>query len=95
MPPQAHPGWVYCLRLTPDGKYLVSSGAAPGNKGSLAVWSTADHKLVYSEELPLGTFHSVAVSPDGKQLAIATGARGRPRPTANQCYIRKMPDGVK
>src|SRR5207248_10254064 len=26
---QAHPGWVYGVRYTPDGKYLVSAGGAP------------------------------------------------------------------
>src|SRR5205823_10503026 len=33
VPPPSHPGWVYGVRFTPDGKYLVSVGGAPQNKG--------------------------------------------------------------
>ena len=57
-PPQAHPGWVYGLRFTPDGKFLVSAGNAPKNQGYLAVWNVADGKMLYGEELPLGPFYS-------------------------------------
>jgi hypothetical protein len=46
-------------------------------------------------ELPVGAIHSVAISPDGKLLAIATGHSGRPTPGANNCYILKMPEAVK
>src|SRR5262249_7508540 len=53
--PQSHPGWVYKLRYTKDGK-LVSIGDAPGNKGYLAVWSPADGEMLYGEALPLGVF---------------------------------------
>src|SRR6202040_3494678 len=53
LPPQAHPGWVYGVRYTPDGKYIVSAGNAPGNKGYLAVWNAADGKL-RSEERRVG-----------------------------------------
>ena len=35
-PPQAHPGWIYGLKFTPDGKYLVSVGEAPRRRGYLA-----------------------------------------------------------
>ena len=56
---QSHPGWIFGLRYTRDGKRLVSAGAAPGNKGYLAVWDTSDAKLLAAEELPLGTFHSL------------------------------------
>jgi hypothetical protein len=95
MLPQAHPGWVYSLRYTADGKYLVSVGGAPQNKGFLGVWNAADGKMVYGEELPLGTFYAVAVSPDAKLVAVGTGATGRPVPDANNSYILKMPDAVK
>jgi WD40 repeat protein len=88
-PPQAHPGWVYSLRFTTDGKYLVSVGGAPQNKGYLAVWNVADGRLLYGEELSLGTFYSVAVSPDGKLLAVGAGI---PTQETNLSYILKMPE---
>jgi len=90
-PPQAHPGWVYGLRFTPTGKQLVSVGMAPRNHGYSAVWNVADGKLLYSEELPLGAIYSVAISPDGKLLALACGPRGRQFQEAN-CYLMKMPE---
>jgi WD40 repeat protein len=92
---QAHPGWVYGVRFTPDGKYLVSAGGAPQNKGFLAVWSVADGKLVSGEELPLGVFFALAMSPNGQQLALGTG--GNPRAAGQEpvaTYLMKVP-GVK
>jgi WD40 repeat protein len=89
-PAQSHPGWVYGLRFTKDGK-LVSVGDAPINKGYLAVWNPQDGKLLYGEELPMGSFYALAVSPDGERLAIAAGPRGRPMPGFNSGYVVKMP----
>jgi WD40 repeat protein len=86
----AHPGWVYSLRFTGDGKYLVSAGAAPRNHGFLAIWDAADGKLLHGQDLPLGPFYSVAVSPDGKLIALACGPRDRKSPEAYG-YILKMP----
>jgi len=94
-PPQSHPGWVYGVKFTPDGKYLVSVGEAPKRKGYLAVWNVADGKLLYGEELALGSFYSLAVSPDGKQIAVAAGYTGGAATDANHCYIFKMPEAVK
>jgi WD40 repeat protein len=91
-PAQAHPGWVYGLRFTKDGKQLVSVGDAPLNKGYLAVWTTADGKPAYAEELSLGALYGVAISPDGKHLALACGSRGRANADLNSCYIVKMPN---
>ncbi len=93
-PPAAHPGWVYSLRFTPDGKHLVSAGNAPRNQGHLAVWSYADGKLLSNEDLPLGAIYSVAVSPDGKRLALGCGPRSRQFSDV-PAYILKMPDAVK
>jgi WD40 repeat protein len=94
-PPPSHPGWVYGLRFTPDGKHLVSVGSAPRNKGYLAVWNVADGKLLYGEELSLGALYAVAVSPDGKRLAVATGVTGGATQQANNAYVLKMPEAVK
>ena len=90
-PVEAHPGWVYGVRFTADGKQLISAGNAPGNQGYLALWNVADGKLLSSEELPLGPFYSVALSPDGKLAAVACGPRGG-QPEAN-AYLLKMPAG--
>jgi len=95
VPAVAHPGWVYGLRFTPDGRYLVSIGGAPQNKGFLGVWSTADGRLVSGEEMPLGSFYAVALSADGKLLALGTGSQGRPVQDMNSSFVLKMPDAVK
>jgi WD40 repeat protein len=89
--PAAHPGWVYSVRFTPDGKSLVSAGSAPRNQGFLAVWDAADGRLLHGEELPLGAIYSVAVSPDSKLLALACGPRARGVQEGNG-YLVRMPE---
>jgi WD40 repeat protein len=86
--PLAHPGWVYGVRYTADGKHLVSVSNAPRNHGSLAIWSTADGKLEFTEDLPLGAFYSLALSPDGKHIAIGAGKPGQ---EVNSSFILTMP----
>ena len=34
VPPQAHPGWIYHLRFTPDGQHIVSVGGAPRTRAT-------------------------------------------------------------
>ncbi|MBY0527075.1 MAG: hypothetical protein K2R98_27015 [Gemmataceae bacterium] len=92
-PPHAHPGPVYGVRYTKDGKYIISVGHAPNSRGYLAVWNAADGKMLYGAELPLGHFNNLAISPDGKSLVVAPAA-GRQSPETN-AYILKMPDVVK
>src|SRR5262249_36252900 len=94
-PPQAHPGWIYGVRFTPDGKYLVSVGEAPKRMSYLAVWSVADGKLLYRKEMALGSFYSLAISPDGKLIAVAAGYTGGATQEANHCYVFKLSDLVK
>jgi hypothetical protein len=50
--------------------------------------------MIYSEELPLGPFNAVILSPDGKFLGLACGPQGRQAQEVNS-YILKMPDVVK
>jgi WD40 repeat protein len=90
-PPAAHPGWVYNLRFTSDGKHLVSVGDAPQNHGFLAVWDPADGRLLYDARLPLGNFFALAISPDGQALAVGAGTRGRPNLDLNNAYLLRMP----
>jgi WD40 repeat protein len=94
-PTPSHPGWVYGVRFTNDGKFLVSVGSAPQNKGSITVWNAADGKLLYSEDTPGGTIYSVAISKEGKLLALGAGATGRANNEPNTSYIIKMPEAVK
>jgi WD40 repeat protein len=91
--PASHPGWIYGVRFTLDGR-LVSAGGAAMNKGYLAVWNVADGKLLYGEESPLGTFFALALSPDGKQLALGTAGSARAasaEPAAG--YLLPVPGG--
>ena len=55
----------------------------------------ADGKLVQAYDWPIGTIHSLAISSDGKLLALSTGVSGRPMPGGNNCYIIKMPEVAK
>jgi WD40 repeat protein len=92
--PQSHPGWVYGLRFTADGKRLISVGGAPRNHGFLGLWEVSDGKLLHGEELAVGPIHSVALSPDGKFVALGTGGTGRPAGSEpNRSYVIKMPEG--
>jgi WD40 repeat protein len=92
--PVSHPGWVYGVRFTTDGKYLLSAGSAVQNRGFVAAWTVADGKLVYGEELPVGQIHSLALSPDGKVLGLGCGPQGRPVTEVNS-FLLKLPDAVK
>lgn len=88
--PMSHPGWIYQLRFTKDGK-LVSAGDAPKNQGYLAVWNPQDGKLLYADTQPIGAFFSLALTPDGKAVALAAGSRGRPAPEYNNAYLVRIP----
>jgi WD40 repeat protein len=88
-PAPSHPGWVQCVRFTPDGQFLVTAGPAPKGKSYLAVWKVADGKRVYGAEREFGPIHSIAVSPDGTKLVLGCGtAKGKTDPDA---VIIKLP----
>jgi WD40 repeat protein len=90
--PASHPGVVYALRYTPDGKQLISVGGAPRNQGYLAIWNAADGKLLYGAEQSLGTLFSLAVSADGKYLAVgAGGTSAGEEGNKNNVYVMKLP----
>jgi WD40 repeat protein len=92
-PPTSHPGAVTNLRFTKDGKYLISVGDAPGNKGFLAVWDWQAGKLVSSDTMQLGVFYGLALAPDEKSLAVGAGNRDRKfaSPDFNAAYLLKLP----
>jgi WD40 repeat protein len=89
-PSRAHPGYVYGVRFTSDGKRLVSAGHAPRLQGYVAVWNVADGKMLYGDVFPLGAINSLAVSPDDRLLALACGPRGRDFQNVDS-YLIKMP----
>jgi WD40 repeat protein len=91
--PTAHPGVVYALRYTPDGQRLISAGAAPRLRSYLAIWNAADGKMLYGSEQSLGTLFSLAVSADGKYLAVGTGgsSSGGEEGNKNNVYVMKVP----
>jgi WD40 repeat protein len=75
----SHPGWVQCVRLTPDDRFLVSAGPAPRGKSYLAVWRLADGKRVYGAEREFGPIQSLAITADGAKLVLGCAAvRGKP-----------------
>jgi WD40 repeat protein len=86
----SHPGWVYGLCFTADGKKVISVGNAPVYKGYLAVWNLADGKLLHSQEYALGSFNAVALAPDGKTLAVACSPQGQEY-TKVESYLLKAP----
>jgi WD40 repeat protein len=89
-PASSHPGDVLHLHFTRDGK-LISLGDAPKNRGYLAVWDPQAGKLLFGETLSMGTFFGMAVSPDERTLAVATGSRGKMNPELNNVYLLKVP----
>jgi WD40 repeat protein len=91
-PAPSHPGWVYGVRFTPDGKQLISAGGAPKNMGALALWNVEDGKLLASEELPTGSLFGLALSADGKLIAVGTAGAARPGAAdLNVSYVLKAP----
>jgi WD40 repeat protein len=94
-PAPAHPGWVYALRLTADGKRLLSAGSAPRLRGYLALWDVASGKMLSGREMNVGTVFALAVSPDGTKVALGTGGSVRAETDLNLGVVLKMPAGTE
>jgi WD40 repeat protein len=84
----AHPGPIFRLRFSHDGKRLLSVGKAPQRQGYLGVWNAADGKLLHGEQLTVGNLLSLAIAPDGQTLAVGTGGED-----TGTGYVLRMPQG--
>lgn len=88
--PLAHPGWIYAVRFTPDGRRIATGAAAPNRHGSFAVWNASDGKLQASLDLATGPIHALDISPDGLLAALACGPHGRDSQTSS-AYVLDLP----
>jgi WD40 repeat protein len=71
---------VFCLRLSPDEKYLAAAIGSPqahvsgSGPGEVLVWDMTTGRQVYHLRGHPNSVYSVAFSPDGRRLASAGGA---------------------
>ena len=100
------PASGFGLTLSPDGKKLASYG---GETQTVAIWSTATHKLLHALPDCGGTVDAVAFSPDSKTIVtggslhslrfweIATGKEVHSRPGHHSAVvaIQFSPDGKR
>ncbi|MSR30952.1 MAG: hypothetical protein EXR99_05540 [Gemmataceae bacterium] len=90
---RSHPGWIYSVRFTPDGKQVVAVGGAPRGKGYWSQWRVADGTLVNATEVVQGVLYTMALSPDATAVTVASG-NGQPGTESNQGFLLKVP-GLK
>ncbi len=91
--PASHPGWIYSVRFTPDGKQLLAVGGAPKGKGVLTQWKPADGSLVAAHEVSTGVLYSLSINPDALSIATSAGT-GKQGTEFNQGLVIKLP-GLK
>jgi WD40 repeat protein len=91
--PASHPGWIYSVRFTPDGKQLLAVGGAPKGKGVLTQWKSADGSFVAAHEIASGVLYSLSINPDAMSIATSAGT-GKPGTDFNQGLVIKLP-GLK
>jgi WD40 repeat protein len=90
---QSHPGHVYGLQYTGDGKYLISAGDSPQSKGYLAIWDPSSGKMLHAEQMPLGAFYSLAMTSDDRTVVVGAGPRGKTTKDVYKAYLLKLPLG--
>jgi WD40 repeat protein len=91
--PASHPGWIYSVRFTPDGKHLLAVGGAPKGKGVLTQWQSSDGSLVAVHEIASGVLYSLSINPDAMSIATSAGT-GKQGIEFNQGLVIKLP-GLK
>jgi WD40 repeat protein len=74
------------LAFTPDGKFLVSLGA---RSGLLRVEETASGTELLRQKFPGDVMSYLALSPDGKTLAVISG------PNSRKMYLWRWQEGVE
>jgi WD40 repeat protein len=70
---------ICILVLTPDGNYLISGGqltASKGLKGTVACWDVKAGRVKWRRALG-GEWIDVAMSPDGRRIAVTDGSTGQ------------------
>ncbi|MGE0610578.1 MAG: WD40 repeat domain-containing protein, partial [Pirellulales bacterium] len=63
-----HSDHIYRATYNPAGTRIATIGYA----GNLMIWDAASNGQLHAEKLPVKAGYSVAYSPDGKQVAVAT-----------------------
>ncbi|MCS6863764.1 MAG: hypothetical protein RMJ56_17155 [Gemmataceae bacterium] len=71
-PAPSHPGWVHAVRFDAQGR-LLSAGAAPKGRGSIAVWDSVQGKRLYGVEHPFGPVHALEIL-DNNRVVIGTAS---------------------
>jgi WD40 repeat protein len=73
-----HKSAIFCVTVSPDGKYIVSGGGSRWGRedrraalGEMCVWEAATGKLIRRVEADHDVVNGVAVSSDSKQIATA------------------------
>ena len=68
--PKAFTSWTRAIAFAADSKHM----AAGNESGTVFAWSVGEEKSIASRELASGQIMSIAFSPNGETLAVATGS---------------------
>src|SRR5262249_22810308 len=71
---QAHPGDVWSVAFSPDGKLLATADGDADHPGTVSLWDTANWRQRATLPHPAAVL-SVAFAPDGRTLATGSWDR--------------------